>query len=350
MLSEEESFPDGIIQVFLSNLLLSCTVVTVVFLTAAWYIRDSLEIDDVEHKWVFVTGCDSGFGNLLARQLDRRGLNVIATCMTEKGSADLKAETSARLKTVMLNVTDSASIDSAVEFVRAEVGEYGLWGLVNNAGRSTPIGPTEWMQLEDFKKVLDVNLIGLIEVTLKFLPLVKKAQGRVVNMASVLGRVALNGGGYCLSKMGVESFSDSLRRDMQHFGVKVSIIEPGFFKTGMTNVDLIEKDLQRLWNQLPTDVKDSYGTKYLDEYLKAQKFCMGILCSSDISKVTGCMQHALLARHPRTRYGAGWDAKLLWLPLSYLPSFIADLSIRVILPTPEDNRMVYPNQVDVAKT
>lgn len=67
------------------------------------------------------------------------------------------------------------------------------------------------MQLEDFKKVLDVNLIGLIDVTLKFLPLLKKAQGRVVNVASILGRLALNGGGYCLSKYGVEAFSDSLR-------------------------------------------------------------------------------------------------------------------------------------------
>lgn len=87
----------------------------------------------------------------------------------------------------------------------------GLWGLVNNAGRSIPIGPMEWMQLEDFTKVLDVNLIGVIDVTLQFLPLLKKGGGRVVNVASVLGRLSLIGGGYCLSKFGVEAFSDSLR-------------------------------------------------------------------------------------------------------------------------------------------
>lgn len=83
--------------------------------------------------------------------------------------------------------------------------------MVNNAGRSMPIGTSDWMQMEDFKKVLDVNLIGLIEVTLKFLPLVKKARGRVVNMSSVLGRLAIVGGGYSVSKWGVEAFSDSLR-------------------------------------------------------------------------------------------------------------------------------------------
>lgn len=67
------------------------------------------------------------------------------------------------------------------------------------------------MQLEDFTKVLDVNLMGVIEVTLNFLPLLKKARGRVVNVASILGRLSLIGGGYCLSKWGVEAFSDSLR-------------------------------------------------------------------------------------------------------------------------------------------
>ena len=91
------------------------------------------------------------------------------------------------------------------------VSSAGLWGLVNNAGRSVPIGPPEWMQLEDFTKVLDVNLVGVIEVTLQFLPLLKKARGRVVNVASILGRLALTGGGYCLSKWGEEAFSDSLR-------------------------------------------------------------------------------------------------------------------------------------------
>lgn len=67
------------------------------------------------------------------------------------------------------------------------------------------------MQLDDFTKVLDVNLVGVIDVTLQFLPLLKKSHGRVVNVASVLGRLSLIGGGYCLSKFGVEAFSDSLR-------------------------------------------------------------------------------------------------------------------------------------------
>ncbi|XP_033866300.1 retinol dehydrogenase 16-like isoform X3 [Acipenser ruthenus] len=238
---------------------------TIFFCILLWFIRDGLRVKDVEQKHVFVTGCDTGFGNLLARQLDQRGFNVIASCLTDKGGQDLQAASSPKLKTILLNVTDSQSIEKAVRFVQAEVGDKGLWGLVNNAGRATPIGPTEWMEKEDFNKVLDVNLIGLIEITLKFLPLIKKARGRVVNVASVMGRLAFVGGGYCLSKWGVESFSDSLRRDMQYFGIKVSIIEPGFFKTGVTSLAVIEKDLQRLWDRLSPEVRDSYGVQYFDK-------------------------------------------------------------------------------------
>ncbi|XP_076025990.1 retinol dehydrogenase 1 [Genypterus blacodes] len=325
----------GFSEVLLAHLALTCAFLFATFSAIAWYIRDSYKVDRFNLKHVFITGCDSGFGNLLARQLDRKGFHVIAACLTEKGAEDLTSVASPRLRTLLLNVTDSASIKRAVEFVSAEVGDRGLWGLVNNAGRSVPIGPPEWMQLEDFKKVLDVNLTGVIDVTLHFLPLLKKSQGRVVNVASILGRLSLTGGGYCISKWGVEAFSDSFRRDMQHFGIRVSIIEPGFFKTAVTRLDLIEADLRRLWNRLPQDTRDSYGPSFFDEYVKAQSFSMGILCSPDISKVTWCMEHALTARFPRTRYGAGWDAKLLWIPLSYLPSFVSDFVVNALLPSPK---------------
>lgn len=67
---------------------------------------------------------------------------------------------------------------------------------------------------------------------------------------------------------------------------------------------------------------------------------MGALCSADISKVTRCMEHALTASFPRTRYGAGWDAKLFWIPLSYLPSFVADFVVSVLLPSPKGDRNI----------
>ena len=87
----------------------------------------------------------------------------------------------------------------------------GLWGVVNNAGISLPSGPTDWLTIEDYKPMLAVNLCGVINVTLSVLPLIKKAKGRVVNVASVFGRISPFGGPYCVSKYGVEAFNDSLR-------------------------------------------------------------------------------------------------------------------------------------------
>ncbi|PIO23337.1 hypothetical protein AB205_0200280 [Aquarana catesbeiana] len=175
-----------------------------------WY-KYSLILDNLTDKYVFITGCDSGFGNLLAKKLDKRGMKVLAACLTETGAENLKKEASSRLQTTILNVTNSESVSSAVKWVNYIVSDQGLWGLVNNAGIGTPTAPNEWLTKDDFKKILDVNLLGLIDVTLNMLPLIRRARGRVVNVSSVAGRVAIFGGGYCPSKYGVESFSDSLR-------------------------------------------------------------------------------------------------------------------------------------------
>ncbi|CAO2582000.1 Short-chain dehydrogenase/reductase family 9C member 7 [Lemmus lemmus] len=169
------------------------------------------QVRNLSEKYVFITGCDSGFGNLLARQLVDRGMRVLAACLTEEGAQKLQQDTSYQLQTILLDVTKTESIKAAAQWVRDQVGEQGLWALVNNAGVGLPSGPNEWLTKEDFVKVINVNLVGLIEVTLNMLPMVKKARGRVVNMSSSGGRVAVIGGGYCVSKFGVEAFSDSIR-------------------------------------------------------------------------------------------------------------------------------------------
>ncbi|NXL09834.1 DR9C7 reductase, partial [Mesembrinibis cayennensis] len=193
-------------------------------------VRDRRTLPSVKDKHVFITGCDSGFGNLLARRLARRGYRVLAACLTQKGADSLQRGcSSGHLRTTLLDVTRSDSIRRAVEWVRAEVGEKGLFGLVNNAGVANPIGPTEWMAMEDYRQVMAVNAFGAIEVTLQFLPLLKRARGR---------------------------------RDMYHFGVKVSIVEPGFFKTAVTNLESIEAALRQLWDRLPPETRLSYGEEF----------------------------------------------------------------------------------------
>ncbi|XP_053907268.1 retinol dehydrogenase 16-like [Cuculus canorus] len=299
-----------------------------------WH-RERQTVPALSEKFVLITGCDSGFGNRLARQLDARGLRVLAACLTEHGAEQLRAGASSRLQTVLLDVTSSQSIANAASWVREHVGNQGLWGLVNNAGIAIPIAPNEWLTKDDFTKVLDVNLLGLIEVTLSLLPLLRRARGRVVNVASVAGRISFFGGGYCISKFGVEAFSDILRREMRPFGVQVSIIEPGTFCTAMTDPATVRNTLKHLWEQLPAETQAAYGHGYLEAYTQRSTLLQH-LSSARLSPVTAAMAHALLARCPRSRYAAGWDAQLLFLPLSYCPSWLSDAVFSLILANQSD--------------
>ncbi|MEE6471629.1 hypothetical protein FKM82_009320 [Ascaphus truei] len=297
-----------------------------------WH-RQRQILQNLSDKYVLITGCDSGFGNLLAKQLDRRGLRVLAACLTERGAEDLKKETSSRLQTVILDVSDSQSVSSAAKWVTSTVGNSGLWGLVNNAGFGIAMAPNEWQKKEDFTKVLNVNLLGMIDVTLNLLHLIRKAQGRIANVSSIGGRLSITGGGYCLSKYGVEAFSDSLRRELCDFGVKVSIIEPGAFSTPMAVSEPHKQYLKRLWENLPAEVKKDYGELYYQKWVQN----LGDLLatgSSKLYRVTDCMEHALIAVYPWTRYSAGWDSKLFYIPVSYLPTILSDYVLCRSAPKP----------------
>ncbi|XP_038136171.1 dehydrogenase/reductase SDR family member 9 [Cyprinodon tularosa] len=308
-------------------------------LVAVWYLyrwyKESERVSDKGNKYVYITGCDSGFGNTLAKYLDKLGFRVIAGCYTENGEIALKKVSSERLMTFSLDVTKSDSVKKVADFIKTHVGEKGLWAVVNNAGVATPSGPTDWLTIDDYKSMLAVNLMGVIDVTLSVLPLIKKARGRVVNVASVFGRISPFGGPYCVSKYGVESFNDSLRLNMAPFGVKVLCIEPGFFKTSVTDTVMLQNHLRKLWDRLSQDMKDDYGQAFLETTLQELDQRFQQFRDGDLMKVVHCMEHAIAAVYPRSRYSPGWDAKFLWLPMSYMPTWIADRFFLQYSPKPK---------------
>ena len=129
---------------------------------------------------------------------------------------------------------------------------------MNNAGVTTYGGLIEWDSLEDMKWVCDVNVWGSVSVIKTFLPLLKKSKGRIVNIASMNGRLSLPGiMAYCISKFGVEAMSDSLRLEMKYWGISVSVIEPGAFKTNI--LANIKDRLKKKWNSLSQELREEYG-------------------------------------------------------------------------------------------
>ncbi|KAK3751523.1 hypothetical protein QZH41_009806, partial [Actinostola sp. cb2023] len=161
-----------------------------------------------------------------------------------------------------MDVTDSKQIRDVFVQVKNIVADKGVWAVINNAGCMT-IGPLEWFTMKDYKKMADVNLWGLIEVTNTFLPLVKKAEGRIVNVSSIAGLICGSGfAPYSVTKYGVEAFSDALRREMVEWKVKVSIIEPVAFRTPLI-AEIYGKKLTALWDGLSDEMKKEYGEGYV---------------------------------------------------------------------------------------
>ncbi|XP_070565913.1 retinol dehydrogenase 16-like [Ptychodera flava] len=296
-----------------------------IYQAVQWIVRKP-RISGLTSKYVLITGCDHGFGNMLTKRLDKAGVNVFATCLTGKGSKVLDEETSTRVKTLIMDVTKTESIRKAFQTVKDLLPQgTGLWGLVNNAGISGLSCPYEWLQKEDFQHVLDINILGMIDVTNIFLPLIKQSKGRVVNIASVLGRIASPGGCYSISKFAVEAYSDGLRAMLRPFGIRVQIIEPGFFETNILNEASLFRGLDEKWNALPTDIKQEYGPEYLSEWKTFLIDGSRRFMSPRTDRVINALEHALTSWWPRTRYVVGPDAFFFLIPLSFMPAAVTDL-------------------------
>lgn len=265
--------------------------------------------EQVVGKAVLVTGCDSGFGLSFAKHLHSKGFLVFAGClMKDKGNdgvQELDNLKSDRLRTIQLNVCKSEEVEKAVESVHAglEDPEKGLWGLVNNAGIST-FGEVEFTSMETYKEVAEVNLWGTVRTTKSFLPLIRRAKGRVVNISSMLGRMANPARSpYCITKFGVEAFSDCLRYEMLPLGVKVSVVEPGNFiaATSLYSPERLRAIAQQMWAELPEVVRQDYGREYFEQKIRTmQSYCNS--GSTDTSSVVEAVTHALTADAPYTRY------------------------------------------------
>ena len=182
---------------------------------------------------ILITGATSGIGRDAALRLARAGHLVLAGGRRPDALAALAREARGRLEPVTLDVTDPASVGAARALAERRTGGRGLDVLVNNAGYALP-GPLEALAERDLRQLFDTNVFGLLAVTRAFVPAMReRGQGRVVNVGSIMGRVAMPLlGAYNATKHAVAAMTDTLRMELAPFGITVVLVEPGAVRTG----------------------------------------------------------------------------------------------------------------------
>jgi NAD(P)-dependent dehydrogenase (short-subunit alcohol dehydrogenase family) len=178
----------------------------------------------------FITGTSTGFGRLLTEEVLKAGRRVIATARKVEQIADIAAKYPDAARVFALDVTNAAQIEAVAKEAIAAFGRVDV--LVNNAGYGIAGGIEEATEAE-FLPVFETNVLGLIRVTRAFLPQFRKQRsGHIINLSSIAGLVGQAGWGYYnTSKFAVEGFSEALAAEMAPLGVKVTIVEPGPFRT-----------------------------------------------------------------------------------------------------------------------
>ena len=254
---------------------------------------------------VVVTGASNGMGAATARELAGRGYHVLAGVRRDVDADALRAD---GIEPHILDITDESDVAAIAGRVADDPTRRPLRALINNAGIAVN-APVETLPIAEWRNLFEVNLFGHIAMTQALLPALLHSSGTVVNISSVGGKIAMaTYGAYAGSKFALEAASDSLRREVAPFGVKVAVVEPGTVKTKMAEHAVASAD--RLNANMTTDQLDRYADLTAAISARQLAFTKDGVPAERAAKV---IAKAATASNPRTRYTIGSEAALLWL-------------------------------------
>jgi len=267
----------------------SVVIVVLIASSAAFASSKHGSVVPSTQKAVLVTGASTGIGRKITEVLATKGYFVYAGARKQK---DLDALNKLEnVQSIRLDVTIQKEIDAAVETVRN--GGRGLHGIVNNAGVAS-FGPLIEVKEEDVKWLFDINVFGVLRMNQAFAPLIIENKGRIVTTGSIAG---INSGpflgSYNMSKHAIEAYTDALAVEMMPFGVNVSVIEPGAFKS-----EIINSAFKKIGGMNEQMEKSPYADVY--------RARLNSLPATDSFKepdaVADAAVHALFDDHPKRRY------------------------------------------------
>ena len=271
------------------------------------------------NKSILVTGASSGIGWATSLELAEKGWRVFAAVRKEADAKKLRDASSGKITTVIMDIVDYESVKRGAKEIEKALGGAGLDALFNNAGISVQ-GPLEIIPIELFEQQIRVNVFGHVFVTQTFLPLLRKAQGRIVFTSSESGRMTLPMmAPYSASKFALEAVASALRIELRPWKIRVSSVELQTIKTPMW--EKIDTSTEKLIASLPQKARDLYQKE-----LKTQSVFPKWQAEMGISmkKAVRVIIRALSARSPKARYLVGYEARLLVYSHAIAPIWMMD--------------------------
>ena len=252
-----------------------------------------------EAQTVLITGASAGIGKVTCLYLAEKGYNVIGTSRASSRLGDLYSEADQRGVTVHgleLDINNDAEVQRVMPKVFNQFGE--IHALVNNAGYGL-WGPLEIVSIDEMKTLFETNVFAVLRMTQVVLPaMIERRAGKIVNISSVLGRLATPfNGAYASSKYALDGLSESMNHEVSPFGVHVALVEPGLFET----------EFQR--NQIRAERADDpnlayapYVQRYNDRHQTFYKL------ASDPVKVAKVIHKIIRSRRPALRHPVGLES------------------------------------------
>jgi NAD(P)-dependent dehydrogenase (short-subunit alcohol dehydrogenase family) len=265
---------------------------------------------------VLISGASTGMGAATARELARRGYHVLAGVRRQ---ADADALRAPNVEPVILDITDAGQIEAVATRIAADPARRPLRAVINNAGIAIN-APVELLSMTEWRQQFEVNFFGHVAVTKAVLPALHASSGRVVNISSIGGKIAMPAyGAYAGAKFAMEAMSDALRRELAPHGVQVVVVEPGGVRTEMPGRG-IERANNTL-NALSPVERGRYGGLLQAIINQAATFTKSGLPADAAGRI---IADAATVRRPRTRYTIGRDAAVLTRISRIIPDRMLD--------------------------
>lgn len=275
----------------------------------------------MDKQAVMITGASTGIGFSCAERMAQRGHRVFAGVRKLADAERLQRSAGDNITPVVVDVTEEQQVTAAADQIAQALQGAPLRGLVNNAGVALG-GPLELVSMGDFKRQFDVNVFGAVAMTKALLPQLRASKGRIVNISSVSGMVAMAGfAPYASSKFAMEAVTDALRRELRAHGVFACAVQPGSIRTpiwdkGKHYATVTQRELSA---ELSSTYSDLLGL--LNRIVEQTE-----AIAEPPDSVADAVEHALTSAHPRIRYRVGPNSGLMRF-LSWLPTRTLDLLI-----------------------